>query len=335
MSIENQLKLAFRQSAQHLEQPFQLDAHIEQLFDKHIHGKGKSSKWFSHQNKFARIVIIAACFLIFSGFAYASTLIYHLNQDNVQIEATKDSQFNFTKKQLNEIIGARNEVRNNLAAGESAFVYIAELDKIKVPGFVDGSGMGLIIVTNPLPYLDLNQWKELTRSSFAAFRTPTLLPNGFAFNKGEIEDHFRIDSNEQTKFYGPLKEKALATDGIMAWEKAGPEDFLSHGITTPQLIYTNSANDRIEVNFTVKPPGIDNMNMIIPMGDLATAEKVRVADLEGYYSEDNQYIFNDTGYLKKIIWLEQVGDQTIICQVSSPSKDVSKEDLLLVANNFK
>jgi hypothetical protein len=335
MSIENQLKLAFRQSAQHLKQPHQLDARIEQLYDMHLQAKGKSSNWFSHQNKFSRIVIIAACFLIFSGFAYASTLIYHMNLNNISIEASKDSQFNFTQKQMNEIIGARKEVKNQLDPGESAFVFIAELDKIKVPGFLDGEGMGLNIISNPLPFLDINQWKELTKSSFAAFRTPTLLPNGFAFNKGEIEEHYSIESDNQTKYYQLLKEKALAADGKFAWQKAGPEDFLSRGIITPQLIYTNSANDQIEVNYTVKPPGTENMNFITLMGDSANAEKVHVAGLEGYYSENNQYVLNDTGYMKDIIWLEQVNDQTIICHVSTSSKNVTKEELLLVANHMK
>jgi hypothetical protein len=42
--------------------------------------------------------------------------------------------------------------------------------------------------------------------------------------------------------------------------------------------------------------------------------------------------YND---MKGIIWLEQVNGQTIICHVSTPSKNVTKEDLLLVANNLK
>ena len=63
MSIENQLKRAFKQSAEHLKQPHQLDARIEHLFDMQSQVKGKSSKWFSKQNKWARIMIIAACFI--------------------------------------------------------------------------------------------------------------------------------------------------------------------------------------------------------------------------------------------------------------------------------
>jgi hypothetical protein len=81
-----------------------LDARIEHLFDMQSQVKGKSSKWFSKQNKFARIMIIAACFIIFSGIASASTLLYHLKLNNITIEVSKDSQFNFTQKQMDEII---------------------------------------------------------------------------------------------------------------------------------------------------------------------------------------------------------------------------------------
>jgi hypothetical protein len=335
MSIENQLKLAFKQSAVHLKQPHQLDARIEQLFDVHSQAKGKSTKWFSKQHKFARVLIIAACFLIFSGFAYASTLIYHLNLNNINIAATKDSQFNFTQQQMDEIIGSRNEVKNQLSPGESAFVFIAELDKIKVPGFSDGPGMGLNRVSNPQSYSDINQWKELTKASIAAFKTPTLLPAGFTFAKGEIEEHYGIGPDDQNKYYQMLKEKAMAASGKMAWQKAEPEDYSSHGLITPQLIYTNSNNDQIDVNYTVKPPGTENMNFIATMGDSSTVDKVRVADLEGYYTVNNQNVFSDTGYMQDINWLEQVNGQTIIYHVSTPSKHVTKEDLLLVANNLK
>jgi hypothetical protein len=335
MSIENRLKLAFKQSAEHLKQPHQLDARIEQLFDMHSQTKGKSSKWFSKQNKFARFVIIAACFLIFSGFAYASTLLYHLNLNNINIEASKDSQFNFSQNQLDEIIGARNKVKTQLTPGELAFVFIPKLDKIKIPGILDGPGMGLISVTNPLPYPDINQWKEITKASLAGFKTPTTLPVGFTFTKGEIEKFYGIDDLFSMKYYKMLKERAMVTEGKIAWQKAEMEDYSHNYIITPQLIYTNSNNDQIEVKYTVMPPGTTSMNIKLLMGDSSTADKVGVSGLEGYYTVNNQYVFNDTGYMKDINWLEQVNGQTIIYHVSTSSKNVTKDDLLLVANNLK
>lgn len=338
MSIENRLKLAFKQSAVQLKQSHQLDSRIEQLFDKFSQAKGNSPKWFSNQNKFARVVIIAACFLIFSGFAYASTLLYHLNLNNINIKASKDSQFNFSQKQLDEIIGSRNEVKKQLSPGESAFVFISEVDRIKIPGILDGPGMGLIKVSNPQPYSDINQWKELTKKNFAEFKMPTALPAGFTFTSGEIEQTNGItDSYDDRKYYKILKDKALAANGKMAWQKADSEDYSRQvrDLNKPRLIYTNSYNDQIEVNYTVKPLGVTNMNITFMMGDSSTADKVRVADLEGYYTVNNQNVFSDTGYMQDINWLEQVNGQTIIYHVSTPSKHVTKEDLLLVANNLK
>jgi hypothetical protein len=338
MNIENRLRHAFKQSAEHLIQPHQLDDRIEHLFDVHSQAKGNSFKWFYKQNKFARAVIIAACFFIFSGFAYTSTVLYHFNFNNIHIKVSKNSQLNFSQKQLDEIIGSRDEVKKQLSPGESAYVFIAELDKIKIPGVSDVLGMGLIKVSHPQPYLDMNQWKELTKTKFAEFIIPTALPDGFAFTRGEIaQTNYGTDMYDQEKYYKMLKDKAINDHGKMAWQKADSDDYIHHvtDLNTPRLIYTNRTHDQIEVTYTVKPLGVENMNFTGMMSDSSTAEKVNVVDLEGYYTIDNNNIFSDSGYMQDINWLEQVNGQTIIYHVSTPSKHVTKDDLLLVANHMQ
>jgi hypothetical protein len=337
MSIENQLKLAFKQSAEQLKKPHQLDARIEQLFDTHSQAKGILPKWFSSSNKFTRIAVIAACLILFSGAAYASTLLYSMHSNHFKLEASSDSQLNFSQGQMKEIRGSINEVRSHLASGESAFIYIAELDKIKLPAAREGAGLSRI--NNPQPYLNINLWKDLTKKAFADFKTPTILPDGFTFTKGELENPIGIINMENVKkYYNLLKKKATAAQEKMAWQKAGAEDsiydkdFISN---SPRLIFTNNRYEQIEVSYTIIPASDKDTVMKHMVGDSSTAEKVRIADFEGYYTVNKNYIFNDTGYMQDINWLEQLNGQTIIYHVSTPSQNVTKADLVLVANNLK
>jgi hypothetical protein len=218
-------------------------------------------------------------------------------------------------------------------------VFITELDKIKIPGIMDGQGMGLIKVSNPKPYKDLEEWKQRTTEAYTAFKIPSALPTGFTFIKGEIEQsNGGIDEYDQEKYYALLKNKALEANERLAWQKEDPADYAHHttDLITPKLIYSNAENEQIEVTYTVKPLGVENMNFTGIMGDSSTAEKVQAAGNDAYYTINNSFIFgSNTGFMQDINWLEEADGRTIIYHVSTSSKDVTKEDLLLVANNLK
>jgi hypothetical protein len=337
MSIENQLKHEFKQTAQQLKRPHQLDTQIEQLFDAHYRKQENSRKWSFSYKKYGSIAVIALCLLLFSGVVYASTLLYNLRSNHVSIEASGDSQLNFSQNQLNELRGFINEVSNHLSPGESAFVYMAELDKIKFPNVPHGPGLNK--VNNPVMYSDLNQWKELTKQDFGDLKTPTILPYGFSFIKGELESPLgNIDITNDKKYYTLLKKKAIAAEKKMAWQKAVPDDsihdkdFINN---IPRIVFTNSDKDQIEISYMLVPKTDKPIKFTSRMSDISTAEKVQVADFDAYYTVNKNYFLSETGKLQDINWIEQVNGQTILYHVSSPSANVSKDELLLVANNLK
>jgi hypothetical protein len=335
MSIEDQLKLEFKQAAEQIKRPPELDRRIEQAFEALIRKKASSSHWLFRHNKYARVAILGFCLLLFTGVAYASSALYILHENRVNLEASSDPQFNFTAEEAKQIIGAITEVRSQLALGDSALVYIAALDKIKLSGAFKA---GLSRVNNPQPYTDINQWKELTKNTFADLKIPTLVPNGFAFAKGELESPLgNIGLAVYQKYYPVLKKKAAVAKSNVAWQKAGSEAANQEKAMTeiPRLVYVNQNQDQIEISYTLVPKSDKNILIKRSLGGSSTAEKVHVADYDAYYTVNTNNFMTDTGMMKTVNWMEQRDGQTIIYNVSTPSMNVTEDELLLVANHLQ
>src|SRR5690348_8390079 len=113
---------------------------------------------------FKRIVMIALCLFVLAGLAYGVNSLQSK-------QGNSSKTLELTQLQIKEVHSAIKEVRNQLIPGEAAFVYLAEMDKIKLKGM--DQGLGLNKVNAPKPYTDIEQWKELTKMNFVEFKTPT------------------------------------------------------------------------------------------------------------------------------------------------------------------
>lgn len=238
--------------------------------------------------------------------------------NGLTIEIYKDSQHAISQAQS---IKLTEDIRNQLSPGESAFVYIADLDK-KIG---DVPSLGFSRVTNPQAYSDYNQWKKLIEEDFVNIKLPTRLPDGFAFIKGEIEGPLgELTYENELKYYMMLKERAITANEKMTWEKAVPEDncFL---FKTPRLLYSNQKEDQIEVRYFLVSG--DKLISVMP-----NPEKFQIGDFEAYYSEIN---LPEIGVWKEIRGYEHKNGQTYSYCISTQSSNVTKEDLLLIANNLK
>jgi hypothetical protein len=210
-------------------------------------------------------------------------------------------------------------------------VYIADLDKMKAPGTIQGQG--LIRVNYPQPYTDINQWKEKTKKDFADFKTPASLPNGFTFKRGELKYIMEIsDMANQDKYYEMLKKKAAAAKANMAWQKAESEDTHSNEFIfdIPSLLYTHDNKEQIEIKYLVTPKSIKTT-----FRKVGPVEKVKVAGFDGEYTVNKHDFLSETGTMQDIQWKEVINEASIQYTVSSPSLTVTKDDLLLVANHLK
>jgi hypothetical protein len=338
MSIDKQLKLGLKQTASQLSYPPGLDEHVYELFEKHAMKKA-SPRVAPRRKSWSRIAIIAASLLLFSGVAYASAILYKLQTTNLSIEVTEGTELHFSDTQLKQIRESIHEARQQLAPGESAFVYIAELDRIKLPGAP--SGLGLMKVNQPAPYPDMKIWLELlnTTGNFSGIKIPVELPHGFTFNHGELESPTgMLDAVDMAKYYKPLQQQAAEANQAMAWQKAQArdigtkQDFITE---SPRLIYVNSSQDQIEISYSVTPTASKNTDVKIKTSPSTTSEKLQVAGYDAFYTLNSNSFLSDTGVVKDIHWLEQKDGRTIDYHVSSSSLNVSKEDLLLVANHMR
>jgi hypothetical protein len=285
-------------------------------------------KSFLGHKRFRRIAIFAICLIGCIVVFYAVKSLHTLQTNN-------SSPFHFTHAQMQSIRGTINQVQNQLEPGESAFIFIDALDKTKLPG--SDQGLGLIRVNHPQPYTDISQWKEQTNKAFAHFKIPTRLPEGFALNRGELEYPMgNIDAANQKKYYAMLKKKAAESKDNTAWQKAAADDKVSNqGFSEiPRLLYTNNNQAQIEVSYRVIPTEEKNVKHIKRM-DAATTEQLKVNSFEGDYTINNNNYLSETGTMRDIQWTEPNDGKTIQYTVSTPSSNVSKEDLLVVAANMK
>jgi hypothetical protein len=64
-------------------------------------------------------------------------------------------------------------------------------------------------------------------------------------------------------------------------------------------------------------------------------EKIQISSFQGTYSINNHNYLSETGTMRDIQWMESIDGKTIQYVVSTPSTNVTKDDLFLVANNMK
>lgn len=327
MSIENQLKTELQQFAGTLHAPSQLDERIGALIRKHSRVTAPSLR--PAKRKYAtRAALIAACIFLFSGIAYASSLLYTMQTDKVRVELTQQAAASLPASLSAELTQSVRDIRSQLASGESAYVYSAELEKQKLPA--------LLKITAPAAYTDIDAWKTETKQRFAPFKTPTALPAGFAFIRAELEAPVGgIDAAAYEQYHSLLRKKAGAANQTIVWQKAPSADKAVSPMDTPGLVYANGDGEQIEVRYQVFS-GDDAMTDIRTItGESTTAENVSVSGKDGYYTLNRSHILSETGAMQSLAWLETQDGSTILYQVTTPSLKVSQDDLLRIANSLQ
>lgn len=236
---------------------------------------------------------------------------------DLSIEIYNESEVTISQVQA---IKLTEGIRNQLAPGESAFVYIAELDKQigNVPS------LGFCRVIHPHSFSDFDQWMEIIKEDFKDIKIPTALPKGFSFLKGENEGPMGgLTYENELKYYMALKERAIAENTNITWQKAVPEDKCSI-FKAPRFVYSNHSQEQIEVCF-----GLVHGDRLIVMPN---PEKCQVANMEAYFSKTES---PEIGILKRIDGFEHKSGNTYSIHISTQSVHVTKEDLLFIADNLK
>ncbi|GMX65794.1 hypothetical protein Elgi_50650 [Paenibacillus elgii] len=327
MSIENQLKTELQQFAGTLHAPSQLDDRIAALIRKHTRVTAASLR--PAKRKYAtRAALIAACIFLFSGIAYASSLLYTMQTDKVRVELTQQAAATLPASLSAELTQSVRDIRSQLASGESAYVYSAELEKRKLPA--------LLKITAPAAYSDIDAWKTETKKRFAPFKTPTALPAGFAFVRAELEAPVSgIDAAIYEQYHSLLRKKAGAANQTIVWQKAPSAGEAVSPMDMPGLVYANGDGEQIEVRYQVFSGDDAATDIRTLTGESTTADKVSVSGKDGYYTLNRNHMLSETGAMQSLAWLETQGGSTILYQVTTPSLKVSQNDLLRIANSLQ
>ncbi|WP_163852445.1 hypothetical protein [Paenibacillus elgii] len=327
MSIENQLKSELQQFAGALHAPSQLDERIATLIRKQTRVTAPSLR--PGKRKYAtRAALIAACIFLFSGIAYASSLLYTMQSDKVRVELTQQAAATLPASLSAELTQSVRDIRGQLASGESAYVYSAELEKRKLPA--------LLKITAPAAYTNLDTWKMETKKHFVPFKTPTALPAGFAFVRAELEAPVSgIDAATYEQFHSLLRKKAGAANQAIVWQKAPSADKAVSPMDMPGLVYANGDGEQIEVRYQVFSGDDAATDVHTLTGESTTADKVSVSGKDGYYTLNRNHMLSETGAMQSLAWLETQDGSTILYQVTTPSLKVSQDDLLRIANSLQ
>ncbi|WP_028553063.1 hypothetical protein [Paenibacillus sp. UNC451MF] len=326
MSIQNQLKSELQQYAGQMTFPRELDGRVERVFN--AYAAKKQRRTFLRDSKRARIALIAACILLFSGVAYASNLLYTMQTNKVQLEVSKNAAVQLPDSLNEQIRGTFREVRSQLSPGEAAVVYVQPLEQRKLPA--------VTMLVHPAAYTDIQHWKQQVEQAGTQLKTPTVLPQGFYYVRGELQPLVgMLDAESYAKYEKKLKQQAKETKQTIVWQKAEAPSISADGFYSPGLIYANTHNDEIEVRYQLLPASEEHMDLKLTTGDKTTGEKVSVAGKEGYYTVNPQSIFTDNGAARDVSWMDSVDGRTILYHVMTSSANVTKDELLAVANSLK
>ncbi|WP_282937924.1 hypothetical protein [Paenibacillus sp. RC67] len=326
MSIQNQLKSELQQYAGQLTFPRELDGRVELIFNAYAVKKLRRASL--RGGKRARIALVAACIFLFSGVAYASNLLYTLQSSKVQIEVTKNAAAGLPDSLNEQIRETFREVRSQLAPGEAAVVYVQPLEQRKLPA--------VTLLIHPVAYMDITQWKKQVDQAGIQLKAPSVLPQGYAFVRGELQPEVgMIDAPSYAVYEKQLKQQARETKQTIVWQKAATPSIGAGVLYSPGLIYANAHNDQIEVRYQLLPATDEHLDIKMVTGDKTTGEEVDVAGQEGYYTVNHQSVFADKGEARDVSWMEQTVGGTILYHVMTSSPNVTKEELLAVAKSLK
>lgn len=332
MQTDKELKVAFRKRAETILPPAGLDSQIAGLYEGYVHKKSgqtsRTNRIFRIKNAAGRrTAIIALCFCLFSGIAYASNTLYKLNTSNLTYEMAIDPNVALqysTPEQLRNVFA---NVRTSLGEEEKALVFISLLDREKLPAFAT--------VSNPRIYTDLAQWKTAVGYD-ADWNLPDQLPDGYSIAGGRTQLPVEGGTQEWMKAYErKLKEEVKRTGEPAAWAKitaSGNQD--NPGVYVPNMILTKGHGTEITASWQSIPQGT-NIEIHGKSGSGTTAETLTVAGHEAAYMQSSDNFLSRTGYVQHLSWAEDVHGKTILYQLSTESADVSKEDLLYIAAHMK
>lgn len=334
MSIEQRLTDELKRQGKSIQCPAAVGIRTEQLFDQRFAGKlskGNGTSIFARPRRYSQAIMIALCLLLFSGIAYASTLLYQLNDGTFSFQVSSNTQKTLDAQQTQAVRERINQVRQQLESGESAVVYVPELNKIKLPP--------LVKVNQPQSYTNIEVWQKQLVGGPGLYKLPDKLPEGFAFTEGRtVLPIGAIDVDTLRDNLETLKKQSRDGAAGIAWKKltADRTHAQSFGAQEiPNLIYQNSKGDQIQIYYQLIPDGEKEKTVQAHITGIEQVEKINLKGKEAYYSVNNHAFLSPSNQSQALTWIGQENGQIVLYSVISESVGVSKQDLVFTAEHMK
>ena len=324
MSIERQLRQAFRKHADTISPPPAVDAAISAAYLRHRVEKSEVKR-MKMRKRLSRAAVAALVIAVLSGFAYAgSKLLFEQEKGHVGLKYRAVEQFTIPKETAERIRFQLNAVKEQLEPGEKAVVYLKDMKIVEPLGLDPVLG-----VDKPEPVASLEAWQAMLTDTGAVAELPSELLNGtYHFAEGFVGYPFLGALGLSAMELVPeLAAESEATGQAAVWREYVPDDLPVTGYTT---VYRNGEHT---IYFTVDPIAEPLRFEAMMSGD-AALEQVQVDGAEAAYTRNENSLFADSGVYQEITWLEEREGRTVIHSVGTDSDAVSKEQLLEAAGSL-
>lgn len=324
MSIEEQLKEEFQLNAKNVLCPPTIDLRVmsacrEQILDK------KGEQPMRRKGKWSKAIMLILLIAVVSGFAYAGrTLLYEETKGNMTMSAVKSEEFKLSKTQIESIREARKEVKAQLKPGETAVVYLTDLDKV--------ANIPFIPVSQPEVNKDLDNWKKAMAHQFN-FLPPDSLLGSYRFAGGmelsPFGDFWGSDTDVAT-LRKEMKDESEASGKDMVWRITQAPSSL------PILSYTTTyQNPEQETLYLVMEAALDSsikVQLVTP--PWAKNEEIALKEQAAHYFINDSYIYNDNNFYQEISWMTEQEGRAIIYRIGTDSPTMTREKLMEAAESL-
>jgi hypothetical protein len=325
MRIEEKLRKEYEWAAVELHCDPALDSKIGIVAKKELEGKKWMKKGILFRPKLAHV---AAAFVLLTGFGYAThSLLYKIDEGSMHMEVQAQKDFSLTQITPEEIRRELASVENQLATGETAIVYFAELEKEKHPVYRQNPVIG---VEKPAIVKDWKEWKAVLEKASIGQALPQQLSDSFSFLEGKQGTPYGVMIGQQDhEWLQELQEESKQTGKSVVW-KVVPKT--ASPIEAYTSLYQNQQKESIYVTVEVLPQ--DEVNIQVSTPETTKYESLQVGGKKAHFTKNDQFLLSKSGQYQELSWLDQDGQKTIMYRVATDSPSVSKEMLQQAAETI-
>ncbi|WP_419875220.1 hypothetical protein [Candidatus Pristimantibacillus sp. PTI5] len=319
MPIEQELREAYKRSANMVMRPEQLDARISrqyavQSIQKHLKKRASKKTW--------AIRIIVACVLL-TSVGFSAPYLFQLKDKLIEYNVLPNRMNAYDNNLAEQVRESIDLAKQEMQIGERGLYYSDNLKKLlpktKLSPF--------LLITKPYVWEDQREWEEELTGA-ADLHLPGSLTDSLTFIGGQKEQPFGgFLSLDDMAFVKELELRSQERQRAETWmllPKRAIEEFV---FTT---MYESEADNRINITMEV----FRDKTTIQMLSDFNEQEQIRIGDQPATFVHSENFLFSNTDQYRALSWLDSRERDTVMYTVGSPAEDMTKLELIHIAEQF-